>query len=61
MPDTSQGSTALRDKIKVPVPEFFSREKGKLEYFLFQRDLYIIANHEASDLIPRLYSLLSRI
>ena len=46
-PSTLQVLTILRDKIKVPIPEFFSREKGKLEYFLFQRDLYIIANHEA--------------
>ena len=38
-PTTPQVSTAPRDKIKVPI--------GKLEYFLFQRDLYIIANYEA--------------
>ena len=35
VPNTSQVLTVLRDKIKVPIPEFFSREKGKLEYFLF--------------------------
>ena len=34
-PATPQVLTVLRDKIKVPIPEFFSREKGKLEYFLF--------------------------
>ena len=34
-PATPQVPTALRDKIKVPIPEFFSGEKGKLEYFLF--------------------------